>query len=139
MSQIVQIPESTSIALHSVALIAGMEGRAVSAQAIADATGASIHHIAKVIQRLIKGGILVSVHGPKGGARLARCAKDITLLDVYEAMEGSYSEKPCHKAVCAFRSCIFGTVVDDANAELRSYFQTTTMESISRLVKGGTA
>jgi Rrf2 family protein len=42
----------------------------------------------KTLQPLVSAGILRSVRGPNGGYRLARAPKDITLLEVVEAVDG---------------------------------------------------
>ncbi|MFF2410025.1 Rrf2 family transcriptional regulator [Streptomyces sp. NPDC058092] len=36
-----------------------------------------------------RGGVLAATSGPRGGFRLARAPKDITVLDIMEAIEGS--------------------------------------------------
>ncbi|MBA2281540.1 MAG: Rrf2 family transcriptional regulator [Acidimicrobiia bacterium] len=45
-------------------------------------------YLTKHLQSLTRAGILESVSGPKGGFRLARPARDITMLDVVEAIDG---------------------------------------------------
>jgi DNA-binding IscR family transcriptional regulator len=42
----------------------------------------------KVLEPMVDAGTLRSVSGPRGGYRLARAPKDITLLDVIEAVDG---------------------------------------------------
>ena len=44
--------------------------------------------LAKLFQKLVKGGILVSAKGRGGGFALARPAHDITLMQIVEIMEG---------------------------------------------------
>ena len=44
--------------------------------------------MAKIFQKLVRGGILVSAKGRGGGFALARPGHDITLMQVVEAMEG---------------------------------------------------
>lgn len=46
-------------------------------------------YLAKHLQALSRSGILESVHGPRGGYRLARPAAQITVLDVVEAIDGT--------------------------------------------------
>jgi Rrf2 family protein len=45
-------------------------------------------YLNKQLQALARAGIVSSVPGPKGGFRLARSARRITLLDVVRAIEG---------------------------------------------------
>ena len=80
--------ESTRLALlAAVELAQAGEGR-VSAADVARRHGASSHHVAKVLQRLARAGLLRAVRGAGGGYRLARPAKDITLHQIVELFEG---------------------------------------------------
>jgi len=56
------------------------------------------HFVAKILQDLTRKGLLFSHKGPAGGFRLALPAKEITLLQIVEAIDGlSFMEK-----------CVFG-------------------------------
>lgn len=125
MAQLVQLSEAASIALHSVAFIARSPGGYFSAHQVAESSGASENHIAKVLQRLVKAGILRSVRGPKGGFMLNRDASALTILDVYEAIEGRVEQSGCplHRGSCPFRSCMFGGLLNRVNDEMVSYFR----------------
>ncbi|MFJ5231044.1 RrF2 family transcriptional regulator [Kitasatospora sp. NPDC088391] len=45
-------------------------------------------YLNKVLQRLVRAGLLTSVSGPRGGVRLARAPERITVMDVVAAVEG---------------------------------------------------
>jgi Rrf2 family protein len=60
----------------------------VSAEAIAAAEGLPPLFLPKVLKPLVSAGVLDSLKGPKGGYRLARAARQVTLLDVVEAVDG---------------------------------------------------
>lgn len=83
-----QFSKATLLALHSVMMLAGAGDELLSTAQMAKSAGVSEAHLAKVLQRLGKAGLVRSVRGPKGGFSLARPAEEMTLLDVYEAMEG---------------------------------------------------
>jgi Rrf2 family protein len=55
---------------------------------IAKAEGLPERFLLKVLKPLVSAGVLYSVRGPNGGYRLARPAKDITLLEVIETVDG---------------------------------------------------
>lgn len=59
-----------------------------SAADIADAYGISAPLLAKVLQRLAKHGLLTARHGSAGGYCLARNPKEISALDVINAVDG---------------------------------------------------
>jgi Rrf2 family protein len=45
-------------------------------------------YLQQVMQNFVRAGIITSKKGPKGGSDLAREAKNITLLEIIEAIEG---------------------------------------------------
>ncbi len=51
--------------------------------------GISPRYLEQIFQRLLRGGLLHSRRGPKGGYTLARAAKDISIGDLVRATEGS--------------------------------------------------
>jgi Rrf2 family transcriptional regulator, iron-sulfur cluster assembly transcription factor len=64
--------------------------------------------LAKILQKLVKAKIVRSYRGVKGGFSLARQAKDISVLDVLEAIEGKLAMNIClaDKKKCDFsRHC----------------------------------
>lgn len=68
-----------------VAFHAG-RGATVPAGDIADRLGEARRGIEPVLQALSRAGILGSTRGPKGGYRLGRAARDITLSEVVAAV-----------------------------------------------------
>ncbi|RUV32830.1 Rrf2 family transcriptional regulator, partial [Mesorhizobium sp. M1A.T.Ca.IN.004.03.1.1] len=76
-------------AIHSVAMLSGLsEGGVLSAAALAEFHGVSTSYLLKHLQALSGAGILDTVPGPKGGYRLAKAPKEISLLDIVLAVEG---------------------------------------------------
>jgi Rrf2 family protein len=55
---------------------------------VARAIGAPEKFLLKILKPLASARLLHSVKGPRGGYRLARPAKDITLLEIVEAVDG---------------------------------------------------
>lgn len=77
-------------AIHSVTMLCGLSANGVlSAAALAEFHGVSTSYLLKHLQALSGRGILETVPGPKGGYRLARKPKAISLLDIVLAIEGS--------------------------------------------------
>jgi len=60
--------------------------------------------LAKILQKLVKGKIVRSYRGVKGGFSLARPAREISVLEVLEAIEGGLSMNVCvlDKKQCNF-------------------------------------
>jgi Rrf2 family protein len=59
-----------------------------SAKDVADAYGIPQEALAKILQRLVKAGLLRSQHGTNGGYTLARDAGMITAFEVIRAIDG---------------------------------------------------
>lgn len=114
MAKIVSYSEAASIAMHGMVLIA-RSGESINVLKIAEVTGSSRHHVAKIMQRLVKEGFLISNRGPLGGFRLSLDARQITLLQIYEAIEGNVKVINCpnEKQICPFGKCILGSVVTE--------------------------
>ncbi len=122
MSKVLNISEAATIAIHSMGLIARSD-KLVSTQEIADVTGFSKNHISKILQQLVKNGYLVSTRGPKGGFVLNEKAKEKSLLDIYNLIEGELEDNTCKMQCenCPFSSCIFGGLEQKFTNEFRNY------------------
>lgn len=64
------------------------DGVACSAKDTADAYGIPVEALAKILQRLVKAGLLRSQHGTRGGYTLARNPRTITAFEVIRAIDG---------------------------------------------------
>jgi FeS assembly SUF system regulator len=70
-------------------------GIACSASDIARSCGISGPLMAKVLQKLAKGGLVMSRHGSGGGYQLARDPKDISAFEVISAIDGPLTITSC--------------------------------------------
>ncbi len=122
MSKIISISEAASIGIHSMILITNSKDK-INVTHISEITKASRHHVAKILQRLVKEGFLESNRGPSGGFRLKKPAEEICLLDIFEAIEGKIQENTClsDNAICPFHKCLMGTIVSQLTNEFRDY------------------
>ena len=74
----------------------------LSINEIAKELDLSFYFLSKILQKLVKQGLLESYRGPRGGVRLAKKPKDIKLLDVIEAIDGNAFFTEC---VLGFKEC----------------------------------
>ena len=80
---------ATRYALRALAHLAALDGSpTVTSHDIARACGIPSEFLLKVLKLMATAGLLHSNRGPKGGYRLARPAKSITLLEIVEAVDG---------------------------------------------------
>ncbi len=153
MSNILRISEAASLAMHAVAYLAGVPGSTAakpyisvknagngnghSSREIAGVLEASEHHLSKVLGRLARAGIVRSVRGPRGGFRLAGDSSGITLLDVYEALEGPLRPAVClfHTKVCRGDDCILGGLVERLNREVIEYLSQTRLSDLKTVFR----
>ena len=70
-------------------------GTACSAKDVAESYGIPAEALAKILQRLVKAGLLVSQHGINGGYTLARSAETISAFEVIRAIDGPLGESGC--------------------------------------------
>jgi FeS assembly SUF system regulator len=66
-----------------------------SAREIAELYGIPIELMAKVLQRLVRTGLLVSTQGTRGGYTLGRAAPTISVADVIQAIDGPLTVTAC--------------------------------------------
>jgi len=125
MAKVVTLSEASSLAIHAVVLIAGSE-KLVNVNKIAEATASSKNHLAKVMQRLVKSSLVSSTRGPAGGFVLKKPADEITLYDIYFAIEGPIELQDCplDRPICPFDKCIMGGIIHKLTNDFKKYLMT---------------
>ena len=129
MARLVQLSEAASLGLHAMVLIAQSDIH-VNVNVLAERMGASKNHLAKVLQQLVKYHFLKSVRGPNGGFKLNKPTTDITILDIYEAIDGTIDihECPLDRKICPFNKCLMGGLIKDMTSQFKEYFQSQTLD-----------
>ncbi|NJO68457.1 MAG: Rrf2 family transcriptional regulator [Bacteroidetes bacterium] len=109
-------------------LVAKSEGL-INVIKIADITKTSKHHVAKVMQRLAKDGLISSTRGPAGGFILKKPADQISFLDIYEAIEGKAEIAHClfQSPVCPLDHCIMNNITFKISTEFINYLRSQTL------------
>src|SRR5688500_7834431 len=69
--------------------------QSASAREIAEQYAIPIELMAKVLQRLVRTGLLASTQGTRGGYTLGRPAPSITVADVIQAIDGPLTVTAC--------------------------------------------
>lgn len=91
-----QLSRKADYALRAVTHFAGLpKGRLASIGTVAKAQSIPREFLAKILKDLTWAGILISYQGVTGGYRLARPAREISFLDVIEAMDGPITLNLC--------------------------------------------
>lgn len=131
MTKILALSGANAIAFHGMALIAKSKV-AISATEIAELTNSSKHHTSKVMQRLVKSGLIGSTRGPSGGFFLKKKPTEIKAIDILEALEGKVDLKDCpiDNIHCPFGSCLLGNVCNEIGTKLINHLQTHTLQDM---------
>lgn len=131
VSRLVHISEAASLAIHSLALIASSNVR-LNAKKIAEILHVSQNHLAKILQVLAKNEYLESNRGPGGGFILKKNAQEISMLEVYQLIEGNVECQLCgiSEDTCPFISCIFGGKLDKLTKDFVDYLNKTKISEL---------
>lgn len=131
-SRLLNIPESLSLALHSLKWISHLD-RTLSAIEISERTGMSVNHLSKVLRKLVKGDILSAVKGPGGGFYLTEKQKSKKLIEVYLLFEDLPVDKACiyENPLCDKKKCVFGGLLCKVNDEFLSHFNKTSIGDLA--------
>ena len=128
-----KLQQNTLLALYSALEFAADPARNVSAAEIAAKYRVSTHHLAKVLRKLGRAGLLHAARGAGGGYRFAGNAKRVTLMDVIELFEDigaprTRSRREEERAL----DLILAEVDENAKATFRSVTLDTMLKIISR-------
>ncbi len=134
-TSVLRISQAATIGLHAMAMLAGRPGGRLSAGEIAKALKVSVAHLSKVMGRLARSRLVRSARGAGGGFELARDPRRISLLQVYEAVEGPYRPSEClmDPPVCGGRKCLLGRLVGSVNRQVRQQLAGTRLDQLAEV------
>jgi len=92
-------------------------------------------YLAKIFQRLSKTGLLKSTRGLNGGFNLGKPAKEITMKQVIEALEGPIALNRCllRQGECdEEKGCPLHEVFEEAQEKFLEVLDRTTIEDLAR-------
>lgn len=117
-----KISDAATLALHTAVVLASRPNGPVSTKEVASRLKASEAHLSKVLQRLAKVGLVKSIRGPNGGFVLGKPPSEITLLNVYEAIDGPLVSTECllGSQVCEGK-CILGSLLGPLDKQVRDH------------------
>ena len=132
MTNVLRVSESASLGLHTMGLLASRPDELMSIVRIAEVLSVSEATLSKVMQRLVHAGQVQSVRGPRGGFRLPRGGEGLSLLAVFEAIEGPLGAGHCllGRPECPRADCVLGKLIADVNAEVRTYLAQTKLSDL---------
>ncbi len=139
MNTVLKISDSAVLALHTMALMASQPEQRFASQDIATTFGCSRNTLAKVLQRLAKAGLIESVRGPAGGFVLQHAPAEITMLEVYEAIDGPLMGAGCFlkSRNCPAAGCLLGGMVRDVHELVHDVFRRTNLLTLAKSMELG--
>lgn len=140
LSNVLKISHAASLALHAMTLLAAHPHTGISTRRIASELHVSEAHLSKVLQRLARVGLAVSTRGPNGGFSLGRNADKITLLDVYETIEGPLVPNTCllGAPICEGKRCILGDLLETVHKRVSEYLASTRLSELTSIYRSET-
>ena len=129
-----QITRQADYAVRAVLYLArlGQTERAATSQ-VAKEQHIPPSFLAKIISQLSIAGLLHTSRGARGGVTLARDPKEITLLEVIEAIDGPIMLNECvgENSTCTFDdNCPLRPVWCEAQSELVTHLKGTTFDQL---------
>lgn len=132
-----QITRQADYAVRAVLHLARTGDQRTATSMIAEEQRIPPSFLAKIISQLSIAGLLHTSRGARGGVTLAREAKDITLLEVIEAIDGPIQLNECvgDNGTCSFDGdCPLRPIWCDAQEELVGRLKGTNFADM--MVKG---
>lgn len=133
MARLVRMSEAAALGLHAMVLMAAAPERPMSIRSAAGRLRVSEAHLSKVMQRLVKEGLVRSTRGRHGGFLPVRSLDNIALRHIYEAIDGRCVATKCLFDIpgCDARRCIMGGVLEKVDNQLRSYLSGTKLSDLA--------
>ncbi len=124
--------QTVEYALRAVVYLAQQAPSSRTTEQIAVATRVPQAYLSKVLQNLIRAGIVHSQRGSGGGMTLVRTAAELTILEVVNAVEPirRYRECPLGLAAHGVRLCPLHKRLDNALAQVEEAFRRTTLAEV---------
>ena len=135
-----QITRQADYAVRAILHLAQNGHQRMATSVIAEEQRIPPSFLAKIVSQLSIAGLLHTSRGAHGGVTLARSARDITLLEVIEAIDGPIQLNECvtEESICTFLDvCPLRSVWCEAQDELVRKMKGTNFEDM--VVKARTA
>ncbi len=126
------LTQTVEYALRAVAHLGQQAPAARTTDQIAAATRVPKAYLSKVLQALVRGGVVHSQRGAHGGMTLAKSPQEVTILEVVNAVDPVRRIRSCPLELAAHgvRLCPLHRRLDDALASFEDAFRKTTLAEV---------
>jgi Rrf2 family protein len=124
--------QSVEYALRAVVHLAAESPAARTTDQIAAATRVPRAYLSKVLQSLVRSGVVISQRGLHGGMTLAKSPSELTILEVVNGVEPIQRIRTCPLGLAAHgvHLCPLHSRVDQALALVEEAFRGTTLAEV---------
>lgn len=130
-NKIVHISDASMLALHALLFLVQHPERRVQTNEIAERLGTSEHHLAKVMQILVKKGYIASVKGPAGGYTLSIKPETLSIKAIFEAIDGTLHAEFCPFSIsCNPNNCILGKDFQNLSKKMVQLLEKRTLKDM---------
>lgn len=125
-----------AVAVHVLTLMAWSKDEPLKSEQVAESVNTNPVVIRRMICELAQANLVVSQTGALGGSRLAQAADEITLLDVYRAVEcrGVFSlhkQPPSRRCPVGVNiETVLGEVLDEVDSAVERVLKSITIEDV---------
>lgn len=118
------LSDASEYALRSVVWMAQQPGNTLKLREIAEGTHAAPGYLIKVLQALARAGVLSAQRGINGGFTLIRHAKELSVLDVINAVDPIERIRSCPLGLASHDTCLcpMHRRIDEAVAAIERSF-----------------
>lgn len=126
------LSQTVEYALRSVVQLASIAPDTSTTAELAVVTQVPPAYLAKVLQALVRAGIVASQRGASGGVSLARPAEKLTILDIVNATDPIQRIKTCPLQLASHgtKLCPLHRRMDAALAQVEQAFRSTTLAEV---------
>lgn len=129
-----KISQASAYALHALMyMVRHMTQLPVTSKVISKAEGIPAGYLSKILQQLARAGFIQAVRGQERGYVFARAPEQITLLELFEAIEGQPMFDGCPLQHCACggtaQNCRIFSAWLDATRAIKDLLVKTTVAS----------
>jgi Rrf2 family nitric oxide-sensitive transcriptional repressor len=126
------LSQTVEYALRAAVQLASLAPESTTTAALAEVTQVPPAYLAKVLQALVKAGIVKSQRGVSGGVSLAIPADKLTILDIVNATDPIQRIKTCPLELASHGTnlCPLHRRLDAALAQVEQAFRSTTLADV---------
>lgn len=124
--------QTVEYAMRAMLALASGDGSPMTTRQIAEVMRVPQSYLSKVLQALVRGGLVFSTRGLKGGFVLVRTPAEISLLEIQNSVQPMQRIRSCPLDISGHKSelCPLHRRLDQAMAMVENAFATTSLAEI---------